>query len=65
MLTTTNEASSVPAKRVDVAVDRGCRCGGMLSCLELSELGRSSGPPRDFDRPLRWLCCKCIGCRGQ
>lgn len=33
MPTTTNEASSVPAKRVDVAVERGCRCGGILDGL--------------------------------
>ena len=30
MLTTTNEARRVPANRVEVAVERGCRSGGIL-----------------------------------
>jgi hypothetical protein len=30
MPTTTKLASKVPANRVDVAVERGCRCGGMV-----------------------------------
>lgn len=40
MPTTTNEARRVPAKRVDVAVDRGCRCGGIVRDVE-----RGEGPP--------------------